>query len=100
MQAEGSGLEAKLSREGVIAVACEHVGANGQAQNVSAKGPITGGGTIYYVVDLDMGDAHYSVTVDAIDGGVINSEKVQSGTRVLLDENANPQEGTEQPVDA
>ncbi len=99
-----NGLEVKVSREGAIAMACDHVGAGGQAkgeaQNVSANGPITGGGTIYYVVELDLGDVHYSVTVDAVDGNIINADQTHAGTRTLLDENGDPQEGTEQPVDA
>lgn len=99
-----NGLEVKVSREGAIAMACDHVGAGGQAkgeaQNVTANGPITGGGTIYYVVELDLGDVHYTVTVDAVDGNVINADQVHAGTRTLLDENGDPQEGTEQPVDA
>ncbi len=81
---QGSGMEVKVSRE-----------------NVTCRGPITGGGTVYYVVELDLGEVHYSVTVDAIEGNVICADQVHAGTRTLLDsKTGEPQEGTEQPVDA
>lgn len=102
--ANNDGLEAKVSREQCIATACAHVGAGGQAKgeakNVTTKGPITGGGTVYYVVELDLGDVHYSVSVDAIEGNVIGADSTHAGTRTLLDEQGNPIDGTEQPVDA
>ena len=41
-QSSETGMEAKVSREGAIAIACEHVGANGQAQNVTAGDLVTG----------------------------------------------------------
>ena len=94
------GMEVKVSREGAIAMACDHVGANGQAQNVKTSDLITGGGTKYYIVDFDMDGTHYTVNVDVVDGHVISAEKAESGTRQLLDENGNPEEGTQQPVDA
>ncbi len=96
------GLQAKISREECIRKACAHVGAGGQAKgpalNVTAR-QVTGGGTVYYVVELDLGDVHYAVQVDAIDGGVISADQVHAGTRTLLDEQGNPVEGTEQPAD-
>jgi hypothetical protein len=95
------GLQAKISREECIRKACAHVGAGGQAKgpalNVTAR-QVTGGGTVYYVVELDLGDVHYSVQVDAIDGGVISADQIHAGKRVLLDKQANPVEGTEQQV--
>ena len=103
-QSSETGMEVRVSREGAIAAACDHVGAGGQAKgeamNVSARGPITGGGTVYYVVELDLGDVHYSVSVDATQGNVIGADQVHAGTRTLLDQNGDPQEGTETPVDA
>ena len=94
----------KVSREGAIGVACSHTGAGGaakgEAMNVVARGPIEGGGTVYYVVELDLGEVHYSVTVDATTGNVINADQTHNGVRTLLDENGDPQEGTEWPVDA
>jgi hypothetical protein len=54
---------------------------------------------VYYSVELDLGDVHYSVQVDAIDGGVISSDQVFAGTRTLLDNEGNPVEGTEQPAE-
>lgn len=95
------GLQAKISREECIRKACAHVGAGGQAKgpalNVTAR-QVTGGGTVYYVVELDLGDVHYSVQVDAIDGSIISADQVHAGKRVLLDKQANPVEGTEQQV--
>lgn len=95
------GLQAKISREECIRKACAHVGAGGQAKgpalNVTAR-QVTGGGTVYYVVELDLGDVHYAVQVDAIDGSIISADQVHAGKRVLLDKQANPVEGTEQQV--
>ena len=97
--ADGSGLEAKISREDCIAKACAHVGAGGQAKgeakNVTAK-KVVGGGTVYYSVELDLGDVHYCVQVDAIDGDIIGSDQVHAGTRTLLGSEGNPIEGTAQ----
>ncbi|MEE1158121.1 MAG: hypothetical protein UHS51_01745 [Atopobiaceae bacterium] len=93
------GTEAKLSREQCVKIACDYVGAGGQAKgpamNVSAK-RVVGGGTIYYAVELDLGDVHYSVQVDAIGGDVISADQVHAGTRTLLDNQGNLIEGTEQ----
>jgi hypothetical protein len=93
------GLQAKISREECIRKACAHVSAGGQAKgpalNVTAR-QVTGGGTVYYVVELDLGDVHYAVQVDAIDGSIISADQVHAGKRVLLDKQANPVEGTEQ----
>ena len=98
------GMEAQVSREQCIAIACAHVGAAGAAkgedQNVKTRGPVTGGGTIYYEVELDLGDVHYSVTVDATTGHVIGADQTHAGTRTLLDSEGNPVEGTEWPVSA
>ena len=68
--------------------------------NVSAQGPITGGGTVYYQVELDLGDVHYCVTVDAVEGNVIGADQTHAGTRTLLDSEGNPVEGTEWQVSA
>ena len=101
---QAPGMEAQVSREQCIAIACAHVGAGGaakgEAMNVKARGPVTGGGTIYYEVELDLGDVHYSVTVDATTGHVISADQTHAGTRTLLDESGNPVEGTEWPVSA
>ena len=51
-------------------------------------------------VELDLGDVHYSVTVDATNGHVIGADQTHAGTRTLLDEQGNPVEGTEWPVSA
>ena len=97
-------LEAKVSREQCIAIACAHVGAGGaakgEAMNVKAQGPITGGGTVYYQVELDLGEVHYCVTVDAVEGNVIGADQTHAGTRTLLDSEGNPVEGTEWNVSA
>ena len=98
-QSSETGMEAKVSREGAIAMACEHVGANGQAQNVRAGDLVTGGGTKYYVVEFDFNGTHYSVSVDAVGGSVISAEQSGNGTRQLLNENGEPQPGTEQPAE-
>ena len=101
---QSSGLEAKVSREQCIAIACAHVGAGGaakgEAMNVKAQGPITGGGTVYYQVELDLGEVHYCVTVDAVEGNVIGADQTHAGTRTLLDSEGNPVEGTEWKVSA
>ena len=100
--ANDSGLEAKVSREECIKKACAHVGAGGQAKgeakNVTAK-QVTGGGTVYYVVELDLGDVHYTVNVDAIDGNVIGADSVHAGTRMLLDETGVEIEDTATPAE-
>jgi outer membrane biosynthesis protein TonB len=97
------GTEAKLSREQCVKIACDYVGAGGQAKgpamNVSAK-RVVGGGTTYYAVELDLGDVHYRVCVDAIDGHTYSSDMTHAGTTVCLDEQGNPIEGTEQPAEA
>ena len=97
------GTEAKLSREQCVKIACDYVGAGGQAKgpamNVSAK-RVVGGGTTYYAVELDLGDVHYRVCVDAIDGHTYSSDMTHAGTTVCLDEQGNPVEGTEQPAEA
>ena len=101
---QAPGTEAQVSREQCIAIACAHVGAGGaakgEAMNVKARGPVEGGGTVYYEVELDLGDVHYSVTVDATNGHVIGADQTHAGTRTLLDEQGNPVEGTEWPVSA
>lgn len=93
-----SGLEAKFSCGQCINIALVHVGAGGQAKgeanNVTAR-QVTGGGTVYYVVELDLGDVHYTVNVDAIDGNVIGADSTHAGTRTLLDEQGVEIEGTE-----
>ncbi len=103
-QSSEPGMEVKVSREGAIAMACDHVGAGGQAkgdaQNVKTSDLITGGGTKYYVVDFDLGDVHYSVNVNVVDGNVISAEESHAGVRQLLNENGEAVEGTQQPVDA
>ena len=97
------GMEVKLTREGAIDMACKRVGAGGQAKgeakNVKTSDLITGGGTKYYVVDFDLGDVHYTVNVNVVEGTIISAEQSHGGVRQLLDENGNPQEGTQQPVD-
>lgn len=95
-------MKAKLTKEQCIAKASKFVGAGGQAKgeakNVTAK-QVTGGGTIYYTVELDLGEVHYTVNVDAIDGGIINADCTHNGVRTLLDKEGNPIPGTEQTVD-
>ena len=95
-------MKAKLTKEQCIAKASKYVGvggqAKGEAKNVSAK-QVNGGGTVYYTVELDLGDVHYTVNVDATGGGIINGDYVHNGIRTLLDKEGDPIPGTEQAVD-
>jgi len=105
-QAENTdnGSEAKLSREECIAKACAFLGAGGQAkgdaQNVSASGPITGGGTVYYVVELDLGEVHYRVNVDAVDGGTYGAESMHHDMRTPISNDGTYEVSASEPVDA
>ena len=93
----------KITREAAEGIACDYAGAGGQAKgpalNLSSSDLIEGGGTKYYTVDFDLGDVHYNVQVDAIQGNVISASETFNGQQQLLDENAEPVEGTEQPAD-
>ena len=88
---ESANMEAKYSADQCIAIACSHVGAGGAAKgealNVTCSGLTNGGGTLYYTVELDLGDMHYKVTVDAIDGKVISGDATHMGTTNPIDEN-------------
>ena len=103
-ESSNSGTEAKYSKDDCISIATKWAGAGGQAKgealNVSARGPIEGGGTTYYVVEFNLGEVHYEVQVDAIQGDVISGSQTFNGTQQLLDrEDATPVEGTEQPAE-
>lgn len=98
-----AGMTANYGAESCIQIACDYAGAGGQAKgsamNVSCSDLITGGGTLYYVVDFDLGDVHYNVQVDAVDGNVISGSETFNGTEQLLDEEGDPVPNTEQPAD-
>lgn len=99
---DDDGFVQNYSMDDCIDIAHDFMGAGGQAKgpalDTTTKGPITGGGTIYYVIDFDLGAAHYSIQVDAIDGDVISGTEILDGTQRLLDEDGNVVPGTEQPV--
>lgn len=98
-----AGMTANYGADSCIQIACDYAGAGGQAKgpalNLSCSNLITGGGTLYYNVDFDLGDVHYNVQVDAIDGNVISASEAFNGTQQLLDENGEAIPNTEQPVD-
>lgn len=87
------GFKPNFSKDQCTQIALDAMGAGGQAKgeaaNVSTSDLITGGGTIYYRVEFDLGDAHYEVQVDAISGGVISASEVFGGIENLLDANGN-----------
>ena len=87
------GFKPNFSKDQCTQIALDAMGAGGQAKgeaaNVSTSDLITGGGTIYYKVEFDLGDAHYEVQVDAISGGVIGASEVFGGIENLLDANGN-----------
>ena len=97
------GMAVTISREGAEGIACDYAGAGGQAKgpalNLTSSELIEGGGTKYYTVDFDLGDVHYNVQVDAIQGNVISASETFNGQQQLLDENAEPVDGTQQPAD-
>ena len=96
------GFEVKYTKDQCMQIAAEYAGAGGQAkgeaQNLNAEGPITGGGTVYYKVTFNLGDVAYEVQVDAVGGKVISGTQVFNGQQELLDEQGNPIEGTAQAV--
>ena len=100
---QNNGLTPRYSRDECIAIATDAMGAGGQAKgpanNISSTDLIEGGGTLYCVVEFDLGDVHYTVTVDAVDGGVINSSETFNGVERMLDEDGVPIEGSAQEVD-
>ena len=98
------GTTAKYSKDDCIAIATKWAGAGGQAKgealNVTSRGPVEGGGTTYYVVEFNLGDVHYEVQVDAIQGDIISGSQTFNGQQQLLNtEDATPIEGTEQPAE-
>ena len=97
------GMEPNFTEEQCIQTACDYVGAGGQAKgpanNLVAEGPIVGGGTTYYNVDFDLGDVHYSIMVNAVDGVVVSGTQTFNGVMQLLDDNGLPLDSTEQPVE-
>ena len=100
---DNNGMNDNYGADGCIQIACDYAGAGGQAKgpalNLSCSGLINGGGTLYYVVDFDLGDVHYQVQVDAIDGNVISGVQTFNGTQQLLDDEGNPIENTEEPAE-
>ena len=94
----------KYSADQCMQIACDYVGAGGQAKgpalNLRCSNLIDGGGTRYYKVNLDLGDVHYEVQVDALSGKVISGDATHMGTRNLLDDNGDIIEGTGVQVDA
>ncbi len=64
--------------------------AKGPANNVSVRGPIEGGGTIYYAIAFDLGDARCECNVDATDGHIYAASETVNGIETNLDENGNP----------
>lgn len=74
------GMTAQYTRSECEGIALDSVDAGGNARNVTSSGPTTGGGTVYYMVDFDLNNIHYSVEVDAIGGNVINVTETDNGT--------------------
>ena len=64
--------------------------AKGPANNVSVRGPIEGGGTTYYAISFNLGDATCSCNVDATDGHIYAASETVNGIETNLDENGNP----------
>jgi hypothetical protein len=71
-QADTYNMTAQFSKDQCTYNALSSVGAGDSAANVSTSDLITGGGTLYYLVEFDLTGAHYRVMVDAINGGIID----------------------------
>jgi uncharacterized membrane protein YkoI len=71
-QADTYNMTAQFSKDQYTYNALSSVGAGDSAANVSTSDLITGGGTLYYLVEFDLTGAHYRVMVDAINGGIID----------------------------
>ena len=96
-EAEGLGLreaEAVHERDGAAGLGGA---AKGEALNVTCSGLTNGGGTLYYTVELDLGDMHYKVTVDAIDGKVISGDATHMGVTNPIDENGDVMDASALP---
>ena len=104
VKAENNGMQANYTADQCIAAACNYVGAGGAAKgpalNVRCSNLIDGGGTLYYNVELDLGDVHYQVMVEAIGGKVVSGTATHMGVQSLLNDDGSIIEGTGTPVDA
>ncbi len=74
-----AGMEAKFTKDQCIYNAKSSTGAGDSATNVTCSDLITGGGTLYYIVEFDLTGAHFRVMVDAIDGGIIDVTESVNG---------------------
>ena len=101
-QVEIDGFAQNYSEDECISIAHDFAGAGGQAKgrelDTTVDGPITGGGTIYYRVEFNLGDVHYTIEVDAVGGDVISGMETFDGVNRLLDKDGNVIPGSEQPA--
>ncbi|MBO7673896.1 MAG: hypothetical protein J6S63_02660, partial [Atopobiaceae bacterium] len=78
-QAVSNGMTPNFSKDQCIYNAKSSTGAGDSATNVTSSDLITGGGTLYYIVEFDLTGAHFRVMVDAIDGGIIDVTESVNG---------------------
>ncbi len=81
------------SKEECMQTAFNIMGAGGAAtgdpDNINVDGPTDGGGTVYYTVSFDLGEAHCSIMVDAVSNSVISGDMQVGDVTYLIDSNGN-----------
>jgi serine/threonine-protein kinase len=81
------------SKEECMQTAFDTAGAGGAAtgdpMNVDFEGPIDGGGTVYYAIEFDLGDAHFEMMVDATTNTTISGTMYFDGHTYLIDSAGN-----------
>ena len=63
--------------------------ATGEPDNIDIDGPTNGGGTVYYTISFDLGEAHCSIMVDAMSNSVISGDMQVGDVSYLIDSNGN-----------
>lgn len=90
---DGDGFEEYFGKEECMQIATDAMGAGGQAtgpaNDLESSDLITGGGTKYYLVEYNLGEAHYCVKVDAIDGIVLEIVETIDGIENTYDADHN-----------
>ncbi len=85
--------KANYSKEQCTDIATKAMGAGGQAKgdpiDLKTSDLINGGGTLYYNVEFNLGEAKYQVQVDAIEGSVISASETTGNIESILDANGN-----------
>ena len=84
------GMGVKYTADDAYQIAAEYADAGGSramATNPNVSGPIEGGGTIYYKVEFDCGESHFSCNVDATDGHVYSASATEGSKEMMLGDN-------------